>query len=141
MSLRSILLPVFIQIGLTGFLWLWMAKERRDVLVRKELRWQDIALKQTAWPERAQKVANAFQNQFEAPILFYVLVAFVIIAGTADLLFILLEWVFVVSRIAHAVVFTTTNHVPTRGWIYISGTLLLLVMWGIFALQILRAAP
>lgn len=141
MSLPAILLPVFVQIGLTYFLALWMAKERRDVLVRRELRWQDIALKQRPWPGRAQQIANAFQNQFEIPVLFYVLVAFAILTKKADFIFVVLEWIFVASRIAHAYVFTTSNYVPTRGLVYIVGTLGLLVMWVIFALQILLAAP
>jgi hypothetical protein len=33
----------------------------------------NIALGQRAWPTRVQQVSNAFQNQFELPVLFYVL--------------------------------------------------------------------
>lgn len=139
MSNQAVLLPIFVQIGLTFFLGLWMAKERRDVFMRKELRWQDIALKQTPWPAPAQKIANAFQNQFEIPVLFYALVAFAIITQSADLVFVALEWIFVVSRIAHAYVFTTSNYVPARGLTYIVGTLLLLLMWVTFALKIMIA--
>lgn len=137
MRIASTLLPVFAQVGLTYFLGFWMAKERRDAFRRRAIRWQDIALKQTPWPEQAQKIANAFQNQFEVPILFYVLVAFAVITQQADLLFVALAWVFVASRVAHAFVFTTSNHVPTRGWTYIVGVFVLLVMWVIFALRVL----
>jgi hypothetical protein len=140
MTVQAILLPVFVQIGLTYCLGLWMAKTRRAAFVRGDVRWQDIALKQRPWPEQAQKLAQAFQNQFEIPVLFYVLVAFAILTQKADLLFVVLAWVFVAARIAHAYVFVTSNHVPTRGLTYIAGTLLLLVMWVIFALKILLAA-
>lgn len=140
MTVQAILLPVFVQIGLTYCLGLWMAKTRRAAFVRGDVLWQDIALKQRPWPEQAQKLAQAFQNQFEIPVLFYVLVAFAILTQKADLLFVVLAWVFVAARIAHAYVFVTSNHVPTRGLTYIAGTLLLLVMWVIFALKILLAA-
>lgn len=140
MSPRAILLlPVFVQAGLTFFLCLWMAKERRDVFRRGELRWQDIALKQTPWPSQAQKISNAFQNQFEIPILFYVLVALVLVTRKGDLGFVVLEWMFVASRLAHAYVFTTTNHVPTRGLVYIAGVLVLVLMWLAFMLESLLA--
>lgn len=140
MTLQAILLPVFVQIGLTYSLGLWMAKARRDVFLRRELRWPEIALKQKPWPEQAQKLANAFQNQFEIPVLFYVLVAFAILAQEAGPVFVILEWLFVASRIAHAVVFVTSNHVPTRGLAYIAGSLLLLLMWVMFAFNILLGA-
>jgi hypothetical protein len=137
MPTAAILLPVFVQIGLTFYLVLWLAKARRDALLRKEIHWQDIALKQTPWPEPTQKIGNAFQNQFEIPVLFYVLVAFVTITENADVGFVVMEWTFVVSRIAHAFVFATSNHVPTRGLTYIAGVFVLSVMWVSFAVRIL----
>ena len=51
MTLQSILLPLFVQIGLTFFLVIWMAKERMGHIQSREVKWQDIALRQTAWPD------------------------------------------------------------------------------------------
>ena len=34
---------------------------------------RDIALGQPDWPERPTQFGNAFHNQFELPVLFYVL--------------------------------------------------------------------
>jgi hypothetical protein len=136
MTLQSILLPLFVQIGLTFFLLIWMAKERMGLVQRREVKWQDIALRQTAWPDLAQQIANCFENQFEVPILFYVLAALAIITKKADLLFVVMEWFFVATRIAHAYVFTTSNYVPLRGQFYIVGALIVLLMWAIFALRI-----
>lgn len=140
MTVQTILLPLFIQIGLTFFLGFWMASERRRVFLRKELRWQDIALRQTPWPGRAQQVSQSFQNQFEAPVLFYVLVALALATKKADLAFVIMEWLFVLSRIAHAFVHTTSNHVPTRGQLYIIGVIVLFLMWAEFAIRILFAS-
>jgi hypothetical protein len=137
MTLQSILLPLFVQIGLTCFLILWMAKVRTGLVRRREVKWQDIALRQTPWPDRVQQIGNCFQNQFEIPILFYVLVVLEIMTKEAGLLFVVMEWLFVATRIAHAYVFTTSNYVPLRGQFFIAGTLILIFMWGLFALQIL----
>jgi hypothetical protein len=54
----------------------------------------------------------------------------------AGLPFVIMAWLFVAARLAHAYVFTTSNYVPLRGQFFIVGTLILLVMWGFFALQI-----
>jgi hypothetical protein len=136
MTLQSILLPLFVQIGLTFFLVIWMAKERMGHIQRREVKWQDIALRQTAWPDRAQQIGNCFENQFEIPIIFYFLAVLEIMTRKAGLPFVVMEWLFVATRIAHAYVFTTSNYVPLRGQFYIVGTLILLFMWGLFALQI-----
>jgi hypothetical protein len=137
MSLQSILVPLFVQTGLAFVLIIWMAKERTALLQRREVKWQDIALRQKAWPDRAQQIANCFENQFEKPGLFYALVVLAIITKRADLLFVVMEWLFVASRVAHAYVFTTSNYVPLHGQFFIAGTILLLFMWEIFALRIL----
>jgi hypothetical protein len=47
-----------------------MAKERTALLQLREVKWQDIALRQKAWPDRTQQIANCFENQFEKPVLF-----------------------------------------------------------------------
>jgi hypothetical protein len=136
MSVQSILLPLFVQIALTCFLSIWSAWERTAVLKSREVKWQDIALRQTPWPDRVQQIGNCFQNQFEIPILFYVLAVLAITTKQAGLLFVGMEWLFVATRVAHAYVFTTSNYLPLRGKVFIVGTTLLFLMWVIFAVQI-----
>ena len=99
----------------------------------------DVALGQRAWPARATQAANAFSNQFELPVLFYALVPLALATRGADLLFVGLSWVFAGSRVAHAAVYVTTNHVPTRFLCYLVGTLALLALWIAFALHLLAA--
>jgi len=80
-------------------------------------------------PDRTQQIANCFENQFEKPVLFYALVVLAIITKRADLLFVVMEWLFVASRVAHAYVFTTSNYVPLHGQFFIAGTILLLFIY------------
>ena len=49
----------------------------------------------------------------------------------------MLAWIFVVSRLAHAAVHTTSNDIGRRFGAYVVGTLALLAMWLVFAAQIL----
>jgi len=137
MIVPTILLPVFVLIALNLVVAVLLFVERNRVLYSGKLKIRDIALTKEAWPDRAKQLGNAFQNQFEYPILFYVLVAFALITRKADLIFVVLSWVFVVSRILHAYIHITSNRVPRRFFAFIFGVLVLTVMWIYFAIQIL----
>lgn len=140
MSIPAILAPVFVQIGLTFFVMVWMGRARWAAGRAGEVTFKDIALGQPAWPRLPLLLSNNFNNQFQLPLLFYVLVAFAIIARKADLLFVVMSWVFVASRIAHTYVHTSSNHVPSRFRVFMVGAIVLLAMWIIFAARILLDA-
>ena len=70
-------------------------------------------------------------------MLFFALVPLAIITRKADLLFVVLSWAFVLSRIGHAVAYVTTNELRYRFGAFLVGVLALLVMWVVFAVRIL----
>jgi len=86
---------------------------------------------------RATQIANCYRNQFELPVLFYVLIAIALPIRHADLVIVILSWVFVVTRFAHAGVFVTSNDLNHRSLIWFAGVLVLFIMWVYFALKIL----
>ena len=137
MSIQMVLLPVFVQIGLTFALLLWMAGARRDALVGGETKIRDIALGQQNWPLRATQIGNCFRNQFELPVLFYALIAMALPLRHADLVIVMLSWVFVVTRFVHAGIFVSSNDLGRRSLAWFAGVLVLLAMWVYFALKIL----
>jgi hypothetical protein len=139
MSVTSLLLPVFAQVGLTFALAMWMAKERGGALRSGIVQPRDIALRQPNWPSRATQIANCFHNQLELPVLFYVLVAFILITRTNDVIFVVLAWVFVAARLFHAYVHTGANDVVMRSKAMAVGAITLIVMWIIFAVRVLSA--
>ena len=137
MSVQMVLLPVFVLIGLAFFLLLWMATARTKALKARETSLKDIALRQPNWPEKVAQIGNCFSNQFEIPVLFYILIALALPLRHADLFIVLTSWVFVVTRFIHAGVFTTSNDVRQRGLVWFAGVLVLLAMWIYFALRML----
>ena len=137
MSIPMILLPVFVQVGLTFTLLLWMAGARGKALSGGEVKPRDIALRQPNWPAHATAIGNCYANQFEVPVLFYVLIALALPLRHADLIIVMLSWVFVVTRFVHAGIFVTSNDVRTRSLAWFAGVLVLLAMWLYFALKIL----
>jgi hypothetical protein len=137
MSVQMVLLPVLVLVGLTFALLLWMASARGRALGSRETSLKDIALGQPNWPERTARIGNCFSNQFELPLLFYILIALALPLRHADLVIVLLSWVFVVTRFAHAGIFVSSNNVQQRSLAWFAGVLVLLAMWIYFALKIL----
>jgi hypothetical protein len=137
MSVQMVLLPVFVLVGLTFALLLWMAGSRRNALVGGQTKIRDIALGQPNWPARSTQIGNCFSNQFELPLLFYILIALALPLRHADLVIVLLSWVFVVTRFAHAGIFVSSNDLNHRSLAWFAGVLVLFAMWLYFALKIL----
>lgn len=140
-TVRAILLPLFVQAALT-FVMLGLTAYSRIASVRRgETKIKDIALGQPNWPEHATKFGNNYGNQFQLPILFYVVVILAGLARSADLLFLILSWAFVASRICHAYIHVTSNHVGRRFYAFAAGYVVLVVMWIDFAMRILIGLP
>jgi hypothetical protein len=134
-----VLLPVFVLVGLAFALLLGMATMRTRALTGGETKMKDVALGEPNWPARAAQIGNCFSNQFEIPLLFYILIALALPLRRADLVIVLLSWVFVVTRFVHAGIFVTSNDLRQRGPAWFAGVLVLFAMWLYFALKLLLA--
>jgi hypothetical protein len=141
MSIPTILAPLFVEVLLTLALMLGMMYFRTSALQRGEVGFESIAMRETNWPYRATLFAYGFGNQFELPVLLYVLTILAMITKHADLLFVLLAWVFVAMRVLQALVHVTSNDVRFRGGFYGVGAIVLLVMWLIFIVKIMLGLP
>ncbi|EIM29565.1 MAPEG family protein [Microvirga lotononidis] len=139
MSITAILLPVYVQVAMTVLLLLWMGSSRAGSLRAGEVKVKDIALGERNWPTRILQVQNSYHNQFELPVLFYVLVVLALITRKADMLFVVMSWMFVASRLVHAAIHTTSNKVPQRFMAFVVGVLILVAMWVIFGIRVLAA--
>ncbi|KLK94814.1 hypothetical protein AA309_00995 [Microvirga vignae] len=136
MSIAAVLVPVFVQVGVTFVLLLMMGRSRIASLRSGEVRMGDIALGERNWPKRTLQFQNAFHNQSEVPVLFYVLVVLALITRKADMLFVVMSWMFVTSRLVHAAIHTTSNKVIWRFQAFAVGVLILAVMWIIFGIRV-----
>jgi len=90
---------------------------------------------------RATQFANSFANQFELPLLFYVLTILEILTHHADVLYVVLAWIFVATRVMQAMIHVSSNNVRLRGAWYGIGALVLVTMWLIYIVRILLALP
>jgi hypothetical protein len=140
MSLQAVLLPLFVEVALTFALLVWLGRHRVGSVRTGIVKARDVALGQKAWPERGLQIGNAFDNQFQLPVLFYVLTILAVVSRQADLLFVVLAWVFVFARVVHAAIHTGSNRLSSRFAAYLCGVIVLAAMWIYFIVSILLGA-
>ena len=133
MSFNALLLPLFVQVALTLGLIFWGGALRVQAIRSGTTKVHDIALGQSSWPEQATKVINAYHNQLQLPVLYYLLIALVLLVAPATPGMVVLSWLFVLSRLFHALIHVTTNNVPRRFFVFLAGVAILTLMWLIFA--------
>ena len=125
---------------LTLIVWVYMYVRRISFITGKNISPKDLAAPgelARLSPPAVSNPADNLKNLFEIPVLFYVLIALALPLRHADLFIVLMSWVFVVTRFAHAGIFVTSNNVRQRGQAWFAGVLVLLAMWIYFALKIL----
>jgi len=137
MSLQGVLLPLFVEVILTFALMLWMGKLRSGDYRSGAVRSADIALREPNWPRRTTQAANAYSNQFELPVLFYVLTILEWVTRHAGYVFVLLAWIFVICRVLQAYVHVTNNNVRLRSAFFSASAVVLMIMWAIYIVEVL----
>ena len=141
MTTTMILAPLFVQVLLTFAVMIGMMVTRTGALQSGTTRFEDIAMREPNWPRQAALYGNSFSNQFELPVLFYVLTILAMMTRHADFLFVVLAWIFVLFRVLQACVHVTSNNVRFRGGWYGIAAIVLLIMWLIFIVKILLGLP
>jgi hypothetical protein len=136
MSVQAILLPLFVEVILTFALLFWLAPLRARDIGSGAVRLRDIALREPNWSPHALQVGYAFSNQFELPVLFYVLTILAYVTHLAGVVFVVLAWVFVIFRVLQATVHVTNNNVRLRGALYAVGALALALNWAIYMFDV-----
>ena len=121
-----------------GLLW-YLGTIRIPMVMKGEVRIDDIALERKGWPKREWQASNAFDNQFQLPVLFYVGAGLALYFGPT-LFEVALVWLFVISRYLHAFVHVTDNHVVRRFTAYFIGLVLLCAFWLDLVIRLLFAA-
>ncbi len=140
MSIPMILAPLFVQVLLT-FVVAYMLSSHRIRAARRGEMPDQVALREPNWPPHVRQIENNYLNQFELPVLFYLLTILAIITRHADLFFVLMAWVFVVLRILHAYVHLTSNVLKIRGPLFFAGLVVLTIMWLLFIIRIMLGLP
>ncbi len=137
MTTQAILLPLFVEVIVTFLLLFWLAPLRAHDFNAGIARPDNVALREPNWSPRALQVGYAFSNQFELPVLFYVLTILAYITHLAGVIFVVLAWIFVIFRILQAYVHVTNNNVRVRGAFFAVAAIALAINWAIYIVEVL----
>ena len=138
--MSSVIYPLLAQIFLTFALMILMAFKRVGAARARRYRVRDIAVNNNNYPDDIRKFGNAYGNQFELPVLFYLLCVLLIMSGQGnDRLYVGLGALFVLFRYVHAYIHVTSNHVIRRFYAFLAGAVTLVAMWGLFTLSVLAS--
>ena len=129
MNASHIFLPVLAQVFLTLIMFFVLGARRFKAAKAGTVNRRQALLDKQAWPDDVIKVSNNITNQFETPVLFYVLCLVIYNANLAGMAAIALAWLYVASRYAHAYVHAGSNYVPARLGLFLFGCLVLLAMF------------
>lgn len=133
----EILHPLILHVAVTFLLGLAVGISRYKAASSGQVKVSEIALRQPNWPLTVTKIGNAFHNQLETPILFYLLIVLLLVTKQEDPTYLALAWSYVALRLVHLAIHLTINHVLYRFLIFASSMFILMIMWGKFVLAIM----
>ncbi len=132
-SQYAIFVPVLVHMTLIMALYFSLGVSKVRALKRKQVDMQRRALHADAWPENVQKINNNLLNQFQLPVLFYVLSLMLFVLQATGPLALGAAWVFVLTRLAHSWVHTHGNVVEIRFALFTAGLVSVIFMLGVAA--------
>lgn len=140
MNSTYILWPVLAQVLLTLMMFTVLGVRKAKAVKAGAIDREQTALNNRAWTQDVVKVSNNIANQFEFPVLFYILCLMLYMTNTVDLTAIALAWAFTLSRYAHAYVHIGSNTVPLRLRLFLVGCLVLIAMFLLVAWKLTTSA-
>ena len=135
----ALVYPVLAVVLWTFVMMFWTLQARMSALKARRVRVADIALSGAGWPDDVRKISNNMHNQFQTPILFYVLCGIATYLAATTFLMVLLAWIYVATRIVHTAVHITSNRVQQRFMVFAVGVAVLIVMWVLIVIRLLSA--
>ena len=123
-----IFLPVIIQMLLTFWLYIYLGIAKTRALKLDQVDEERRKLHDDAWPDSVLQINNCIRNQFEVPVLFYIITIVLWLSNSITVYIHALLWMFVASRIFHAYIHVGSNYVPMRKKVFMFGTVILLLI-------------
>ncbi|MBC8130842.1 MAG: MAPEG family protein [Rhizobiaceae bacterium] len=91
-------------------------------------------------PAKSAAAVRNLSNQYELPVLFYVVCLSLYVTNGADWLAVVLAWIFVVLRLVHAYVHLGSNDLRLRIPVFFGGVIAVFLLWVILAIHIAKGS-
>jgi len=109
-----ILWPLVAQVILVILLFIRLGQLKDRARAAGVVDFELTALDNDAWPDDVRQVANNIRNQFQVPVLFFVLVLALHARSSVDIYALVFAWIFVATRVMHSLIHVGSNFVPRR---------------------------
>lgn len=123
--------PVIALVLWTGFIWAWMYATRIPAIVKARMvldpmlpRGEQMA----QLPAAVRWKADNYNHLLEQPPLFYATTLALVLLGDQSAASVYLAWAYVGLRLAHSLLQTVTNHIPTRFALFFVSSLVLFAL-------------
>jgi hypothetical protein len=136
MNQTAIFWPVIAQVLLVYLVYGLLSLRRRAAVRAGSVRRSDFRENRNEPPESVF-AHNNLLNQFQLPVLFYVVCLCLYVTQGSSIVTVALAWIFVVLRYLHAFIHVTSNRIRYRSPVFALGYVVLGVMWLWFALHLL----
>jgi hypothetical protein len=130
--------PMFVMVILTFIVAIYLLASRISAVKQRKVSIGYFRLNSGASepPPHLIAAAKHYSNLFELPLLFYVTCLVTMVMGFHNALLIILAWVFVASRVIHALIHLTYNNVVHRMLAFLCGATCILIMWLVLAAHV-----
>lgn len=134
---KSLIYPVLAQVWTTIVIAIMTLKARADAYKAGKVQVAYFKHNRGKAPEPMLRWGDNLQNQFELPVLFYLMIGLLLITHSQGLIYSILAWLFVFSRILHSFIHIKTNHIGHRRNSFLVGFFTVVAMWTVFTVQLL----
>lgn len=127
--------PMIVQASLMVIVGFWLVWARVGSVMRGKVDMKDVA--KNGWQGWIKQAGDNYGNQFELPVLFFALCFILFLTNSVTSLALTVAWVFAISRVAHALIHLSFNHIMTRFSVFFIGVLSLAVLFILTARAVL----
>lgn len=127
---NQLVIPMVFYVFYMGLLGIVLFRVRVGAVKKGNLSIKYFRDYQGVPPEKITVFSRHFDNQFQAPLLFFAGGAVHLALDYVTIFTIVLAWSFVASRILHSIIHLTKNNVLHRAKAFGLGWLILMIFWG-----------
>lgn len=131
MYFKPLLLPLLAQVLLTFIVMYIMGRKRVNEIKKMKIHPQrtDVRTHAREVFKESEAAADNYHNQFESPVLFYVVILLTLMLMVQDYVIVVLAWTFVGLRYIHSFIHITYNRVLHRFSVFVFSSMVLFALW------------
>lgn len=138
MQQELILFPLFGMVLITLYITLRGAQLRYRAVMQDGLNPVYFKFNRGAKPpEYLLRVEQHYDNLYEQPLLFYIVSALIYTTQHADIILLVLAWLYIATRILHAVIHIRYNKLLWRRNAFFLSSFVLFGIWGYFFIKLI----